>query len=490
MSNNKIFAIGDLVKRLNQIASENRYDQVSRSIQEVYEKRMDKNPNLTVSAAEIREVWSEVSNLNPNSDFRDKLSEAFEGSTISITESSPFKTEKSARIAGWEEDFRPTPIESASKSEEEIIKDASFSLLKKVATGNITNPQYHFGQFVGIAKAGPNSGVALWTLAFNTKMGIATVSVPVNVIAGKVQTPEIFYPTGAKKGIAYTAENLKQFAATYDPGYRKPLTELTGFEQIGQSTIINEHQDIKEASLEEQETIKENNNIQLSYTVPIDESLTSNIGHVEAAFNKAINTARSYVEQKVRTSGKQSMNINMQISYSGALGLDGQEIDQSSKNPTGVFAFNASQKTRNGLKTITIPVVLANDQMEAPTFYTENGSQPLNASNVMNYFSNENIEVNPQTSSEPTEAFTEAFTAFLKYHATYGQIMEEIKGSIKDGEFVKAASYLEIINNRFGGEALKKASEDYISFVKQASNERRTEQTDSFFINSNLGFRD
>lgn len=484
MSKNNIFAIADLVKRLDAIASENRYDQVSRLMHEVYEKKMEKNPTLTVSAAEIRDVYNDVHNMNPASNFADNLSEAFpKDAPMTISEGSPF------RIAGWEEDFRPTPTE-VQKSEEEIIKDASFSLLKKVATGNITNPQYHFGQFVNIPKAGPNSGVALWTVAFTTKRGTATVSVPVNVLGGTVQNPEVFYPTGAGKAIAFTPENLREFSSSYEPAYRSATTELSGFNNLGANTIITERQDIKEASLEEAREVQEVNNIQLSYTVPIDDALTSNVGAVEASFNRAINEARAYVERKVRTGdGKQNMNVNIQISYSGALGLDGQEIDQSSKDVSGVFAFNASQKTRNGLKTITIPVILANNQMQASEFYTENGAQPLSTANVAGYFASENVESRPQTSSEPTEAFTEAFTAYLKNDATYSQIMEEVKGSIRDGEFVKAASYLEIISARFGEKALKQASDDYINFVKQASSERMSEQHDTFFISSNIGFQ-
>lgn len=480
MSKNKIFAISDLVNRLEKIADTNRYDQISRIMYEVYEKRMEKNPSLTVNASEIINMVSELSNLNPDSNFKIEMSEVFDSNIpVTISESSPF------RVAGFNEDFRPTPIE-VQKSEEEIIKDASFSMIKKVATGSVTNPQYHFGQFVSIPKAGLNSGVALWTVAFNTKRGIATVSIPVNVIAGQVQTPELFYPTGAGKGLTYNPETLKNFASEFTPTDKGPNTELSGFDQIGQSTIISERQDIKEASLED---AQENNNISLSYSVPVDESLTSNIGAVEAAFNKALDEARAYVEQRVKSGDKQNLNVNIDISYSGALGLDGGEIDQSDQNVEGVFAFNASQKTRNGLKTITIPVVLANSQMQAPAFYTENGPQPLNAGAIANYFASENIESRPQTSSEPTEAFTEAFTAYFKNHATYGEIVNEIKGCIRDGNFVKAASYLTIINDRFGTNALKKASDEYITFVKLASDERRQEQVDSFFTSSNIGFK-
>jgi len=483
MSENKIFAISDLVNRLEKIANANRYDQVSRLMHEVYEKRMEKNPTLTVTASEIVDMVAEIGNFNSDSNFKLEMSEVFDTDTpVTISEGSPF------RMAGYEEDFRPTPIE-VHKSEEEIIKDASFNLLKKVATGHITNPQYHFGQFVNIKKAGPNSGVALWTVAFNTKRGIATVSVPVNVIAGKVQNPEVFYPTGEGKGRSYTSQGLREFANEFNPADKGPSTELSGFNNLGANTIITDRQDIKEANPEEQ--AMENSNISLSYSIPVDEDLTANVGEVEEAFNKALDEARTYVETKIKGEagiGK-NLNINIDISYSGALGLDGEAIDTSIKNPSGVFAFNASQKTRKGLKTITIPVVLSNNRMDAPAFYTENGSIPLTSTTVSEYFSSNNVEEKLETSSTPTDAFTEAFTAYFKNDATYGEIVNEIRACVRDGEFVKAASYLSIINDRFGENALKKASDDYISFVRISADERRSEQADSFFINSNISFQ-
>lgn len=477
---NKRFAIADLVSRLEKIAMENRYDQVSRIMHEVYEKKMDKNPELIVSSDDIKKTWSSVYNLNPQSEFKDKLEEVFEKSDeqTSFSEGSPF------RIAGFEEDYRPTPTEVV-KSEEEIIKDASFSLIRKVASGSVTNPQYHFGQFVKVPQAGRDSGVALWTLAFNTGKGYATVSVPVNVVNGHVNSPEVFYAIGNPKAIPFTSEELRTFANSFSPELKPSVTEHTGFDQIGTSTVITDRQDIKEAS-----EVIENNNISLAYSVPIDESLTSNVGHVETAIATAIANARTLVEGKVKNSNKGSMNVNLQISYSGALGLDGKDIDPSQEKVEGVFAFNASQNTRNGLKTITIPVVLAGNKYEANSFYSEKGQQELNASNVLDYFANENTEVRPETSSDPTQAFSDAFLAYLKHDATYGEIIEEIKANIYNNQFTKAATYLDIISSRFGDKALKAASENYIQFVREASAERKKESVYGFFTNANVGFRD
>lgn len=481
MSINKRFAISDLVSRLGVIASENRYDQVSRIMHEVYEKMMEKNPELTVSSDDIKKTWSSVYNLNPQSDFKDKLEEVFDkNEQTSFSEGSQF------RVAGYDEDFRPSPIDVEPKSQEELIKDASFNLIKRVASGNVTNPQYHFGQYVNVPQAGANSGVALWTLAFNTGKGQATVSVPVNIVNGHINSPEIFYATGHTKGLPFTVEQLRTFAASFSPVLKASKTEHTGFGALGESTIITENQDIKEGS-----KITENN-ISLAYSVPLDDSLTSNVGHVEDAINSAIVNARNLIEKKVKyANGQGSMNVNIQISYSGALGLDGNEIDPSNEKVEGVFAFNASQNTRNGLKTITIPVVIANNSLEAPEFFTsENTKQELTPSNVSNYFASQNVELRPETSSEPTQAFSDAFLAYLKHDAAYGEIVEEIRANINDNKFTKAASYLDIISERFGEKALKSASDNYIDFVKEASIEKKKESVYGFFTNANVGFKD
>jgi len=483
MSINKRFAISDLVSRLGVIASENRYDQVSRIMHEVYEKKMEKNPELIVSSDDIKKTWSSVYNLNPQSDFKDKLEEVFDkNEQTSFSEGSPF------RVAGYDEDFRPSPVDVEPKSQEELIKDASFNLIKRVASGNVTNPQYHFGQYVNVPQAGANSGVALWTLAFNTGKGQATVSVPVNIVNGHINSPEIFYATGHTKGLPFTAEQLRTFASSFSPVLKASETEHTGFGALGESTIISERQDIKEGSSD----VTENSNISLAYSVPLDDSLTSNVGHVETAINNAIVQARNLIEKKVKhANGQGSMNVNLQISYSGALGLDGNEIEPSDEKVEGVFAFNASQNTRNGLKTITIPVVIANNSLEAPAFFTsDNTKQDLTPTNVSSYFASQNVETRPETSSDPTQAFSDAFLAYLKHDATYGEIVDEIRASINEEKFTKAASYLDIISERFGDRALKAASDNYIQFVREASIEKKKESVYGFFTNANVGFQD
>jgi hypothetical protein len=473
MSTNKKFAIADLVTRLESIADDNRYDQVSRTMHEVYEKRMASSPDSVVTASDVRDVFSNVSNLNPASNFTDNLDEVFgdEGETGVITEGSPF------RVAGWEEDYRPTPTE-VYKTEEEIVKDASFGMLKKVASGSVVNPQYHFSQFVNVPSAGPNAGVALWSIAFNTKRGTANISVPVNIVNGGVHTPEVFYVSGHLKGIPFTAENLKAFASEYKPADKEASTELSGFDQIGQMSVITDRQDIKEANVSD-----EDQSVSVGYTTSIEDSLISDVGSTGEAFMKALEATRNYVEKKVKQgSNNKNMNMNIQVKYSGAMDMAGEKMDPSVENVKGVFAFNATQNTRNGLKTITIPVVFADNQMEAPSFHTEKGEAPLSADNVNDYFTSESAEAPLAAStSDPTDAFSEAFTAFLKSEATYGQILAEVEAAVKGNNLLKAASFLEIINNRFGADALTQASTEFYSFVKSARDSNKKELTSSYF---------
>ena len=105
--------------------------------------------------------------------------------------------------------------------------------------------------------------------------------------------PEIFYATGHTKGLPFTAETLKSFASNFTPNLKESITEHTGFNQLGTSTVITDRQDIKEAS-----TVVENNEISLAYSVPLDDSLTSNVGQVETAISNAIIQARNLVEKK------------------------------------------------------------------------------------------------------------------------------------------------------------------------------------------------
>ena len=78
----------------------------------------------------------------------------------------------------------------------------------------------------------------------------------------------------------------------------------------------------------------------------------------------------------------------------------------------------------------------------------------------------------------------------MKHDATYGEIVDEIRASINEEKFTKAASYLDIISERFGDRALKAASDNYIQFVREASIEKKKESVYGFFTNANVGFQD
>ena len=73
---------------------------------------------------------------------------------------------------------------------------------------------------------------------------------------------------------------------------------------------------------------------------------------------------------------------------------------------------------------------------------------------------------------------------------TESEIVEEIKANIHNDKFTKAASYLDIISERFGDKALKAASDNYIQFVREAAIEKKKESVYGFFTNANVGFRD
>ncbi len=473
MSIVKFFAISDLVKRLDKIASDNRYDLVSRTMHEIFEKRASNNPNEIVSSADIKKIWSNVYNLNPNSTFADRLDDVFESKEGEVfTEGSPF------RVAGFNEDFRPTPVEVV-KSEDEIIKDASFEYIKKIVANNVVYPQYHYNNFISVASAGENSGIALWTVSFNTKCGEAKINIPVTILKGSVLEPKVFYASGLSKASSLDAKTLQTYSTSYNPPDRNPLTELSGFDQIGTSTLLTDNQDIKEG-----EGLTEDNSISVSYSIPVDESLTANVSEAEESIRKAIEQARDYVEKRIKKTneGARDMNINLQINYSGGLGMDGEEIIPEKDKPVeGIFAFNATESTKKGLKTITVPVMITSNKCIANAFYSDSGAIELSPENVREYFNSQNNE--PEVDS-----FSNAFLAYLKTDATYSELLKGIKETTENNDFKTAASYLQIISERFGENAFKTASQQYIDFVKEASDKRTEESSMSYLTSAPITF--
>ncbi len=470
----KFFTIHDLVKKLEKIASENRYDQVSRTICDVYEKVEEKNPQAIISSVDIKNIYGTVYNLNPNTNFSDKMNDVFDDkNTETFVESSPF------RVAGFSDDFRPTPVEIV-KTEEEIIKDSSFENIKKIIANNVVYPQYHYNQFIKVASVGKNSGIALWKISFNTKCGEAKINIPVAVLNGEIVQPKVFYAANMSKPLPLTAQSLKDFSFSYNPPTRKAQTELSGFEYIGNNpTLLTDKQDIQEGSGSKAET-----SISIGYSIPVDESLTSNVGDVEKEISEAIEQARKMVEKKIKNGEDDELNIHLQITYTGGLGIDGEELVAVKNQPVeGVFAFNASQNTRNGLKTITVPVMITNNKCIANSFYTEAGVKDLSAENVSDYFNSQNEE------KPETDSFSGAFLAYLKKDATYSEIVGEIKEMIKRDDIKTAASYLQIISDRFGDKAFNTASNNFVDFVKEASDKKDEESNLSYFGSTEVNFR-
>ncbi len=465
----KFFAISDLVNRLSKVADTNRYDLVSRTIHEIFEKKASRNPNEVVSSIDLKNIYSTVFNLNPDSRFKDAFEDIFPSDKMEITfdQGSPF------RMAGYEEDFRPTPVEVV-KSSEDIIKDSSFeSIHKVVSSSNVTNPQYKFNQLVRIASVGKNSGVALWTVSFNTRKGLATIEVPVGFVENQVVFPKVFYVPNNKNPFPLTESHITEYASSFNPAFKPVTTEESGVTQIGLSSFIGENQNIKEAEFIEQEDIS------IGDFTPVDDSLVATVSVGENKIFDIIESARKFAERKLSTKkdGGRVSGANLQLVYTGASKLDGNEIDPSEENIEGVFAFNVSKSTRNGQKTVTIPVKFSDNNFEANSFYTSTGQAELNNDSLLQYFSNEDQKAANEMALEPEDAFTESFIASEQ---RLKQILGELKDSAFKNDFKRSASLLRIVEKNYGEKALKKASEEYINFVGEASKQR--EETEDKYM--------
>ena len=461
----KIFRISELVKRLENMSKHERYDNVIRTIHEIYENRMLKNPTAFVNSDELKQTFSSLSNLNNKSEFRAYFTDIFPTNV----QPEP-KVDDAFRHAGYEENFRPSPIE-VTKTDEQVIREASLNAIQKIASSKIlSNPQYHFHEFVRVASEGKNSGIALCTIGFNTPKGETNIQVPVVVVEGNVQNPTSFYVKGSYKPFAFTREFLKTYSSTYSPAFREVSTELSGAETIGTYSMITDHQDIKEASVMEGDAI-ENSNISVGYSIPIDECLTAQMGEAQQGIMEAIDKARKTAENKMnRGMNGEIMNLDLQISYSGYMNSEGETTTEipEERPVDGIIAFNASQKTKNGLKTITIPVDVNGNIFAASTFHTRTGGRhELNANAIVEYFADEKEPANEDTPESDT--FSEAF---LVSGSTLNEIRREMKASIDSDNLGRAAVCLKVIAKKFGNEAFKTASYEFIQFVQEATDSK------------------
>lgn len=444
----KFFAIRDLVSKLSEIAAQNRHDQVARTIHDIFEKRAEVKPQTVVSSEDIKQIYSSVLNLNPRTEFKQYFSDIFEApKEASVDETNKY------RYADFTDDFRPTPVEII-KTQEQIIKDDTFEKIKSIASSKILdNPQYHYIDYV---KANDLSGIALWNVSFNTRRGNANINVPVIISNGFVQEPKHFYTGLNKEARLFTQEELSDYSSEFNPGFREAQTELSGAENIGNQVLLNERYDIKE------NLNQEGIDINIAYTVPIDESLTSTVGQVQEELNKAIDQARTYLENKIKNGNDgRELNINMQICYGGELTIGKNNDSNNGYAQDSILAFTASQNTPRGLKTIAIPVVIKNNQCFASDFFSGTKAYELNAEEVNNFFSN----TEGTTEQISSDAFSDAF---LATDATLNQLRKELKASVDSNNISRATGCLQIIGEKFGQDAFKKASNDFVSFVKEA----------------------
>jgi hypothetical protein len=438
MNSPKVFTIAELNERLEKVATANRYDAVAGIMRDIF---ANKNPQDLITSAEFAGTFSKVANLNKQSDFRFHFSDVFEGNTPGVT---PSKTPHesigaTSRLAGFEEDFRPSPIE-VTHSDADKIKNASLKAISSVIDGVVDNPQYHFNEFVEVAGYGKNSGFASWTVGFNTGRGIAKISVPTPVVDGVVESPSVFYAS-AGKPIRFDGENVKRFAQSY-VGSVKQATIGSGIETLGGTSIITDRQNVSEST---QIAVDVANAFGGGTMVSEDSGVVATSAYDKKKMIAAIETARKFVESKI---GK-----NISLKYTA-----GMETDDKKH----VIAFNVSKNTPDGIKTATIPVEVDGVKCAADVFYgADQQAQSLDQRSLAAHLSTSVAELDRPS----LEAFTDPF---LTTDASFAQLKQELKYSAFAGKTDTAKSILYAIGNRFGEESLTNAMDDFKTWTTES----------------------
>ena len=447
----KYFAIKDVMSRLAYAADRNRFDQITRTMHDIYEKRCDKNPNQLVSNAEFKDLYSTVSNLNNQSNFKDLFEDILseDKDPLVVVENSSFK------LSGFDgDDFRPTPVER-EVSLDSKIQASSEKFIKRVAAGSVVNPQYYFGNLVRVANAGKNSGVALWTVSFNTGKGIAKINVPIRVISGEAMLPEIFYTHDSKNPIPFTEQELSNYAKNYSAPVSDDATEKSGFSNIGINSYLTDNCNIKEGSSDIDESVY----VSVGEADFTGDGFISDFGGVSDKYIAAIEAARKHVGKKISYGSS-----SIQLKFGGVMTSDGKDVDIHNPSDNMIVAFNAQFDTKNGKTTITIPVTVANDEIHADKFYTSSGSFELNPSNITEYVASQNV-----ASKEEIDPDTDAFSkAFLASSFTLDQLKKEIKLSVQSNDMIRAKSCLHAIGSKFGDKQLKIAMADFLYATQES----------------------
>lgn len=482
MANIKFFRVAEVVERLEKMSNLERHDQVIRNIHALYENRLNSNPNGFVTSDDIKQSFSTFSGLNADSNFRDYFEDVF--GDFRNTEKPKAASASFDRDDSFASDDRNLALEIKRDVSSEIKSD-TLERVKEVVEASVSIPQYSYAGFTRLAKAG-DSGVANWLVSFNTGTGKATIGVPVLVSDGMALYPKTFI-SKAGKHLSFDKSTLEKYAKEYIAEERPVAFSKSGLVRTTEQTLI------PTAQMENENLVTETNHISLSYSIPLDENTENGLNAVESNIQESIEKARSVVKEKIsRNSDGQpgSVNINVNIDYSGHLDLTEPKDYPTDEEPAeevistreiegpatasevvvqpfaGVIAFSIKQKTVNGIRTATVPVLVSPQQTTAEFFYGDGKPMPLNANSLNNFLSK---DMTPATDDEYQSALSDAFSdSFLTTNATLNELRKIIKESIYGKKLAVANACMEAISSKFGSSASTRATADYINWMKEA----------------------
>lgn len=441
MANFKFFNISELVGRLAKAADENRYDQVTRNVHRIFEAKATASPEAVVSSSELEKVYSSFSGLDPESRFRDYFEDVFKTETADGQKSGLIFS----RDNTFNEDFRPTAIEYQPKMEDQI-KAASLVEVQNVIAGSVDNPQY---RFKGITRVADTGGFANWSVSFETGHGVAEIDVPVILTEEAAYAPKKF--TSANGAFSFTKEGVSSFAKSYF-GSKAKASSTSGLQYLGTQSMIPSEMFVSDVDATPALEVTS-----LGGAMPMDESTTASIDGMEQSSINAVVAARKAALEKlsVDSRGKAVAN-NIQLVYAGSVRFE--DLPNDEKNFNGVVAFNASKKTRFGIRSITIPVEVKGSVHVADSFIDQTQTaHPLNATSVTDFF----VAAGEQTEGDVAEetAFNDAF---LASRASYADLRTEIKNAIESKNMARANAAVTAVANRFDDQALRVAMDDYL----------------------------
>jgi len=505
MAKFEIYTLSNLAERLDKIASENRYDQVSRNIHDVFSKRAAKDPSATVTSEDIKQTFSIFASMNTQSRFRDYFPEIF----VTATEADPQGESMFSRDNIPAESHRELAFEPV-QDETSHIKETSLEKLKETVEASVNFPEYRYNGFTKIQKYG-NSGFANWTVAFNTGHGIANVNVPVVVVDGYANTPSKFV-TASGELRDFNKEEISSYAKSYVET-RIRAEQSSGLASLGSQTVV-----AQEYPTEEPAESREDHSISLNYSVPMDAQFEATFDSSQHSLIEAIETARQEAMSKINNSPDGKLNLSVQINYSGALDFKDQDVVNTPEHPMGelvdpidpmgeiidpqmghvmegepviegvevypmterpeenfdgVITFNASRKVRGGIRVATIMVRVANGEAEAQAFYGDGQAHQLTGNNLNNFLEKEITVEAADTDDGGVEAFSDAFLA----DASLNELRKELKASVDGGNMARATSCIRIISSKFSPEATGRAMSDFIAWNKDVKASRKTQLT-------------